>query len=144
MEQSVVTLSDSGDEKGTVLLESRPTLSEQLEAETKIDWRARNETTPRRPIVTGVKRSHSDISTRLNISLKSKRSLFANNRIDKYPPKGVYKLENMYKRFFRKTPKDVHCAEADVEILMQLMRVYGRSFISYAENHAVPFEDIPR
>ncbi|XP_039951484.1 uncharacterized protein LOC120768795 [Bactrocera tryoni] len=140
-EQSVIT-SNSDDVKET-LVDSRATLLEQLDADTKIDWRARNETTPRRPIVTGVKRSHSAISKSLNSSFKSKRSLFANVKLEKYPPKGVYKLENMYKRFFKKTPKNVHCAEADVETLMHLMRVYGSSFLTYAEEKAVLFEDIP-
>ncbi|XP_014090369.2 DNA polymerase III PolC-type [Bactrocera oleae] len=139
-DQSVIT-SNFDNTKETVV-EARPTLLDQLDAETKIDWRARNETTPKRPIVTGVKRSHTDNSKSLNSSFKSKRSLFTNIRLDKYPPKDVYKLENMYKRFFKKTPKNVHCAEADVETLMHLMRVYGSSFLTYAENNAVRFEDI--
>ncbi|XP_011193531.2 uncharacterized protein Trex1_1 [Zeugodacus cucurbitae] len=142
IEESVIKLSDSDERNETVLLDSRQTLSEQLDAEAKTDWQARNETTPRRPIVTGVKRSHSHTSTGEKTSFKSKRTLFANYQLDKYPPKDVYKLENIYKRIFKNSPKNVHCAEADVESLMNLMRVYGRSFLDYAKERAIPFEDI--
>lgn len=54
-------------------------------------------------------------------------------------PQGVYKLENMYKRKFNKSPEEKHQAEADVNTLMHLIvRVYAKNFLAYAENHATP------
>ncbi|XP_054743662.1 uncharacterized protein LOC129248219 [Anastrepha obliqua] len=140
----------SANPEDTTLLHSKPTLVEQLDSEAKVDWRAHNETTPRRPTVSGVKRPHSDESTPRkkslndNVGFKSKRALFARKKEDKYPPKSVYKLANIYERYFKEKPKDVHFAEGDVETLMHVMKIYGVNFLAYAENHAIPFEEIKR
>ncbi|XP_017477346.1 PREDICTED: uncharacterized protein LOC108367268 [Rhagoletis zephyria] len=141
-------LNSTNGQETTTLADSKLTLVEQLEADAKVDWRARNERTPRRPTVAGVKRTRSDESTpgkqsfEDNTVFKSKRALFSSKKVDRYPPKGVYKLENLYERYFHEKPKDVHYAEADVETLMHLMQVYGLNFLAYAENHAIPFNEI--
>lgn len=146
LEQSI--LNSTNGQETTTLVDSKLGLVEQLEADAKVDWRARNETTPRRPTVAGVKRPNSDESTPGkhlfdgNTVFKSKRALFSSKKVDRYPPKGVYKLENLYERYFHEKPKDVHYAEADVETLMHLMKVYGLNFLAYAENHAIPFNEI--
>lgn len=57
----------------------------------------------------------------------------------RYPPKEVYKLDNIYKRNFKKDPEVRHQAEADVETLTHLIRLYGKSFLAYAEDRASEF-----
>ncbi|XP_011189352.1 three-prime repair exonuclease 1 [Zeugodacus cucurbitae] len=67
---------------------------------------------------------------------------FINKHNGQYPPRGTYKLKNMYERFFKEAPKVMHQAEADVESLTHLMNVYGSDFLLYAQNHAIPFKDV--
>ncbi|XP_039950672.1 three-prime repair exonuclease 1-like [Bactrocera tryoni] len=57
----------------------------------------------------------------------------------KYPPKGVYKLNNIYKQNFKKDPELRHHAEADVETLTHVIRLYGKRFLAYAEDRVSEF-----
>ncbi|XP_067620416.1 uncharacterized protein [Eurosta solidaginis] len=130
------------------ILDSKEALEVQLDIDEKVNWQEVNEKTPKRPTVAGYKRSALNKPLPKNNFLsgndvfKSKRALFTGKLTRKYPPKGVYKLGNLYERHFKKQPKEVHYAEADVETLMNLMKVYGINFLAFAENHAIPFNDI--
>lgn len=75
-----------------------------------------------------------------------RRSLFSDDfkPKTKYPPKGVYKLDSMYARCFKKEAVDLHRSESDVIALTKLMLYYGSWFLAYAEQRKVAFEMVPK
>lgn len=134
-----------------------------LEENSQINWQHDNETTPQRK--KAEKRNYqtmtnddevvcndklfgeleSSAKKRL-VSLSVRRSLFSDDfkPKDKYPPKGVYKLGNIYRRCFRMEPLYLHRAECDVEILTKLILHYGLDFLAYAEERKVTFDKVPK
>uniref|UniRef100_A0A034WKC0 Three prime repair exonuclease 2 n=1 Tax=Bactrocera dorsalis TaxID=27457 RepID=A0A034WKC0_BACDO len=124
----------------TQLLMTVPTLAEQLDAETKTDWSAHNETTPQRPIVTGVKRRISNDSTPTTSETalqKVRRRLFTNEL-----EANKYDVTNMYERLFYTSYRRKPYTESHVKALMHLIQVYGESFTEYAKDYATPFAEI--
>jgi len=126
----------------------------------EIDWRARNETTPKRPILTpkesSVKRKlirdgdeddpeEQNPARRKAQEFRSRRQLFsglmcAENK--RFPPRGVYNLGNLYTSKFQRPASNAHQAEADVAMLTKLIQHYGMDFIAFAEEQAIPFHEV--
>jgi len=126
----------------------------------EIDWRARNETTPKRPILmpkeSSVKRKllrdgdeddpeEQNPARRKAQEFRSRRQLFsglmcAENK--RFPPRGVYNLGNLYTTKFQRTASNAHQAEADVAMLTKLMQHYGMDFLAFAEEQAIPFHEV--
>ncbi|XP_016940284.3 uncharacterized protein [Drosophila suzukii] len=126
----------------------------------EIDWRARNETTPKRPILTpkesSVKRKllrdgdeddpeEQNPARRKAQEFRSRRQLFsglmcAENK--RFPPRGVYNLGNLYTSKFQRPASNAHQAEADVAMLTKLMQHYGMDFLAFAEEQAIPFHEV--
>ncbi|KAH8352334.1 hypothetical protein KR084_003499 [Drosophila pseudotakahashii] len=126
----------------------------------EIDWRARNETTPKRPILTpeesSVKRKKlrgeneddeedQGPPKRKTHEFRSRRQLFsglmcAENK--RYPPRGVYQLGSLYTSKFQRPAANAHQAEADVAMLTKLIQHYGMDFLAFAEEQAIPFHQV--
>ncbi|XP_023305487.2 uncharacterized protein LOC111687289 [Lucilia cuprina] len=135
--------------------------SDPLEENSQINWQRDNETTPQRKKKTE-KRTYNNSTEDRNaidtlqdygspakkrsVSLCVRRSLFADNFTPKtkYPPKGVYRLGNIYRRCFNKEPINLHRAESDVEILTKLILHYGLDFLAYAEERKQLFNKVPK
>nr|XP_017003979.2 uncharacterized protein LOC108062000 [Drosophila takahashii] len=127
----------------------------------EIDWRARNETTPKRPILTpdeaSLKRKKLSNNEeeddqedqapakRKPQEFRSRRQLFsglmcAENK--RFPPKGVYQLGSLYTSKFQRPASNAHQAEADVAMLTKLIQHYGMDFLAFAEEQAIPFHQV--
>ncbi|KAM7352677.1 uncharacterized protein ACRADG_005110 [Cochliomyia hominivorax] len=136
--------------------------SDPLDDNSRINWQHDNETTPQRKNIKTEKRNYStmikdDIAKqqfndlespekKRSVSFGVKRSLFTDNFQfkKKYPPKGVYKLGNIYRRCFNQEPVNLHRAESDVNILTKLILHYGLDFLAYAEERKETFDKIPK
>lgn len=147
---------DEKDKEKLLIVEEPQTSADgvdPLELNSKIDWRLNNETTPQRRASTtknGTKngnllQTHMHAKRR-SVSLSVRRSLFTDNfkPKTKYPPKGVYKLGNIYKRCFNQEPVNLHRAESDVEVLTKLILYYGLDFLAYCEQRKQPFSKVPK
>ncbi|XP_016987675.1 uncharacterized protein LOC108050479 [Drosophila rhopaloa] len=124
----------------------------------QIDWRVRNETTPKRPILTpmeaSVKRKYlfggdddEDIKpAKLKTQeFRSRRKLFSGlmcAETKRFPPRGIYRLENLFSRKFQRPASNAHQAEADVDMLMKLIQHYGMDFLAFAEEQAILFHQV--
>lgn len=133
-----------------------------LEENSQINWQHDNETTPQRKKTEKrdyqtLKKDEEDCNVKpldeivspakkQLISLTVRRTLFSDNfqPKTKYPPKGVYKLGNIYRRCFKKEPLNIHRAECDVEILTKLILYYGLDFLAYAEERKQTFDKVPK
>lgn len=122
--------------------------SDPLDENTRINWQAINETTPR--VVNKTNKRHNDAATVLkehqSKKFKACRSLFSDvfTPQNKYPKKGEYTLGAIYERYFSEEPKNLHRAEADVEILTKLILHYGMDFLACAEERKELFSSIPK
>lgn len=140
----------------TELLESSPN------SET-IDWESFNETTPKRPTLLpkdaarkrkiindgyededGNEEELSSEAKRPH-KLHARRQLFSGLKCaetKRYPPRGQYKLGHLFERIFLQPALDAHRAEGDVIMLTKLMQHYGVDFLAFAEEQAIPFDQV--
>ncbi|XP_017047537.1 uncharacterized protein LOC108092459 [Drosophila ficusphila] len=140
-------------------LKENETAFEESEPAKETDWRSRNETTPKRPIVTqteaSVKRrrladDEDDLERQGPVKresqvFRSRRKLFSGltcAETKRFPPRNVYKLENLFTRKFQQPAGSSHQAEADVVMLMKLILHYGMDFLAFAEEQAIPFHKV--
>ncbi|XP_017117162.1 uncharacterized protein LOC108139054 [Drosophila elegans] len=137
--------------------EETETAFEEPEIAKEIDWRARNETTPKRPVLTpkeaSLKRKHlidgeDDDHSPAKLKTKefrSRRQLFSGVQCAEtkfYPPRGVYRLGTLYTNKFQRPASNAHQAEADVAMLTKLIQHYGMDFLAFAEEQAIPFHKV--
>ncbi|EDW78163.1 uncharacterized protein Dwil_GK24851 [Drosophila willistoni] len=126
----------------------------------EINWRQVNETTPKRPILTPTEAASkrrklnntnpdededSDDEAPIKRDFRSRRQLFkglkcANRK--RIPPRGKYKLDNLFERTFNQPAENAHRAEADVAMVTQLIQHYGTDFLAFAEEQAIPFLEV--
>ncbi|KAK3088811.1 hypothetical protein FSP39_024019 [Pinctada imbricata] len=57
-------------------------------------------------------------------------------------PKLSNKLEEIYRRTFKKSPQNSHSSESDCITLMELVKYYSPQFIQWIDEHAVPLVSI--
>lgn len=127
-----------------------------------IDWQSLNETTPTRPTLLPKdafrKRKlindgceDEDINEELSSEAKRPRELHARRQLfsglkcaetKRFPPRGQYKLGNLFERIFLQPAMDAHRAEGDVNMLTKLMQHYGVDFLAFAEEQAIPFAQV--
>ncbi|KAH8273987.1 hypothetical protein KR044_007202 [Drosophila immigrans] len=82
---------------------------------------------------------------RLSQEFRSRRQLFSGLKCattKRYPPRGCYKLGNLFQKTFGGSPIDAHQAEADVKMLTQLVQHYGTDFFAFAEEQSIPFSEV--
>ncbi|XP_017023939.1 uncharacterized protein [Drosophila kikkawai] len=131
-----------------------------VETETvkEIDWKIRNETTPKRPILTpsqaSAKRKQlsdeddDDSQTpakRTTQDFRSRRQLFSGLKCaetKRFPPRLKYRLGSLYTSRFNRPAHNAHQAEADVAMLTKLIQHYGIDFLAFAEEQAIPFHQV--
>ncbi|KAH8334582.1 hypothetical protein KR059_011765 [Drosophila kikkawai] len=130
-----------------------------VETETmkEIDWKTRNETTPKRPILTpsqaSAKRKQlsdedDDEQTpakRTTQDFRSRRQLFSGLKCaetKRFPPRLKYRLGSLYTSRFNRPAHNAHQAEADVAMLTKLIQHYGIDFLAFAEEQAIPFHQV--
>ncbi|KAH8251188.1 hypothetical protein KR032_002186 [Drosophila birchii] len=132
-----------------------------VETETKeIDWKTRNETTPKRPILTpsqasAKRRQLSDEdddlldgqtpAKRTTPDFRSRRQLFSGLKCaetKRFPPRLKYRLGSLYTSRFNRPAYNAHQAEADVAMLTKLIQHYGMDFLAFAEEQAIPFHEV--
>ncbi|XP_030377036.1 three prime repair exonuclease 2 [Scaptodrosophila lebanonensis] len=142
-------------------VESQKSIKQESEASPKkeINWQAINETTPQRakppPAEAALKRKEmADPSDYDRTSppvkqnpkdFNSRRQLFTNlncSKTKRFPPRLLYRLGNLYERELKTEPVNAHRAEADVDMLTQLMQHYGADFLAFAEEQAIPFTEV--
>ncbi|KAH8283500.1 hypothetical protein KR018_004189 [Drosophila ironensis] len=121
-----------------------------------VDWRAINETTPKRPTLPrseaflkrkSLNDDEEDVSpaNRTVQEFRSRRQLFSGMRCaetKRFPPRLKYRLGNLYTSRFNCPATDAHRAEADVAMLTALMQDYSLDFLAFAEEQAIPFLDV--
>lgn len=66
-----------------------------------------------------------------------------NNLLNAFRPRVSFKLESIYERLFGKTPENTHHAEGDVDSMIHCAAKYGQDFITWANNNAKLFAEIP-
>ncbi|TDG45635.1 hypothetical protein AWZ03_007910 [Drosophila navojoa] len=131
--------------------------STELPVTTKeINWEAVNESTPKRQILNRQDAAHKRqrmeaedaelpaIKRSSNV-IKARRQLFTglnSSTTKRYPPRGLYKLSNLYNRIFECPAVNAHVAEADVDMLTKLIQHYGVDFLAFAEEQSIPFADV--
>ncbi|EDW87471.1 uncharacterized protein LOC6526651 [Drosophila yakuba] len=136
------------------------TAHKEPEAVKDFDWRTRNETTPKRPILTPketfAKRKllrdcdEDDLeeqtpAKRKPEEFRSRRQLFSGFKCaetKRFPPRGVYNLGSLFTSKFQRPALSAHQAEADVAMLTKLIQHYGMDFLAFAEEQAIPFHEV--
>ncbi|KAH8279842.1 hypothetical protein KR054_008347 [Drosophila jambulina] len=126
----------------------------------EIDWKTRNETTPKRPILTpsqaSLKRKQlsdedDDLlgaqtpAKRKTQDFRSRRQLFSGLKCaetKRFPPRLKYRLGSLYTSRFNLPAYNAHQAEADVAMLTKLIQHYGIDFLAFAEEQAIPFHQV--
>ncbi|KAH8376740.1 hypothetical protein KR093_001130 [Drosophila rubida] len=139
-------------------------LNRELEVpSSKIDFEAQNNKTPDRPTLSHTealkkrKRLYDGSDDEATVDLKdspstrspeefrSRRQLFSDLKCattKRIPPRGVYRLGNLFAKTFGCPPVDAHQAEADVKMLTQLVQHYGADFFAFAEEQSIPFSEV--
>lgn len=152
---------DTGQDVG---LSEKQELSEEIEIQQfqepqpikKLDWRKINETTPKRPISTrseaaSKRRRQFDGDEEQSVAkrgikeFRSRRQLFSGlecAKNERRPPRGKYGLGNLYSSRFNCPATNAHQAEADVVMLTSLIQDYGMDFLAFAEEQAIPFDQV--
>ncbi|XP_068141000.1 uncharacterized protein [Drosophila tropicalis] len=124
----------------------------------QVNWQQVNETTPKRPILTPMEavsrrrkldntnaEEDSDDEAPTKRDFRSRRQLFKGLKCAKrkrIPPRGKYKLDNIFERTFNQPAENAHRAEADVAMVTQLIQHYGTDFLAFAEEQAIPFLEV--
>ncbi|XP_062126089.1 uncharacterized protein LOC133838869 [Drosophila sulfurigaster albostrigata] len=144
--------------KSIVEPESNPSSSKE------VDFEARNNKTPERPTLPRddairKRKRLSDgcddediIDLTLDSPVKrtpqkfrSRRQLFEGLKCattKRIPPQGSYRLGNLFYKTFSRPAIDAHQAEADVQMLTQLVQHYGTDFLAFAEEQSIPFSEV--
>ncbi|KAH8412419.1 hypothetical protein KR009_001846 [Drosophila setifemur] len=134
-------------------------LISETEPAKEIDWRAVNESTPKRPILTPIQASvkrrqladddedeeEQTPAKRKLQEIHSRRQLFTGLRcseVKRFPPRGIYKLDNLFASRLNCPALSAHQAEADVTMLTSLIQHYGLDFLAFAEEQAIPFKQV--
>ncbi|KAH8393500.1 hypothetical protein KR200_003009 [Drosophila serrata] len=166
--ESVITVpgeaeqKDHGEKPEPVPCEADIEILQHVENDTikEIDWKTRNETTPKRPILTPTQASakrkqlsdeDDDLlssptpTKRTTQDFRSRRQLFSGLKCaetKRFPPRLKYKLGSLYTSKFHRPAYNAHQAEADVAMLTKLIQHYGMDFLAFAEEQAIPFHQV--
>lgn len=126
----------------------------------EVDWQTRNETTPKRPILTPSQKAakrkqlsdeddellESQTSAKRTLKeFSSRRQLFSGLKCaetKRYPPRLKYRLGSLFASRFNRPATNAHQAEADVAMLTKLIQHYGMDFLAFAEEQAIPFHQV--
>ncbi|KAH8238784.1 hypothetical protein KR038_000319 [Drosophila bunnanda] len=152
---------DNGENPEPVPCEVDNEILQHVDTETikEIDWKTRNETTPKRPILTpsqaSAKRKQlfdedDDLGAqtptkRTTQDFRSRRQLFSGLKCaetKRFPPRLKYRLGSLYTSRFNRPAYNAHQAEADVAMLTKLIQHYGMDFLAFAEEQAIPFHQV--